>query len=39
MDNKKIALITGVQGMDGSFLAEPFIKQRLHCSWYYKNEI
>ena len=34
MENKKVALITGITGQDGSYLAEFLLKKRLYCSWY-----
>ena len=31
---KKVALITGITGQDGSYLAELLLKKKIHCSWY-----
>ena len=36
--NKKIALITGITGQDGSYLAEFLFKKKLSSSWN-KEEI
>ena len=33
---KKIALITGITGQDGSYLAELLLK-KLRSTWYYKE--
>ena len=30
---KKIALIFGITGQDGSYLAEFLLKKKLYCSW------
>ena len=30
----KKALITGIAGQDGSYLAEVFVNQKLSSSWY-----
>ena len=30
---KKIALITGITGQDGSYLADFLLKKKIHCSW------
>ena len=30
---KKKALITGITGQDGSYLAELLLKKKLYCSW------
>ena len=32
--NKKIALVTGITGQDGSYLAELLLKKKICCSWY-----
>ena len=34
---KKIALITGITGQDGSYLAELLNKKKLYCSWFNKK--
>ena len=34
---KKIALISGVTGQDGSYLAELLLKKKIYCSWYKKK--
>lgn len=34
----KIALITGITGQDGSFLAE-FLLDKGYCSWYHPSFI
>ena len=36
---KKIALITGVTGQDGSYLAEFLLKKKIYCSWDKKKII
>ena len=33
---KKIALITGITGQDGSYLAE-FLLKKLYSTWYHKE--
>ena len=30
----KKALITGITGQDGSYLAEFLLKKKIYCSWY-----
>ena len=35
---KKVALITGITGQDGSYLAELLLK-KLYCSWFNKKII
>ena len=30
---KKIALIFGITGQDGSYLAEFLLKKKIHCAW------
>ncbi len=32
-----IALITGITGQDGSYLAELLLKKKLYCIWYHKK--
>ena len=34
---KKIALITGITGQDGSYLAELLLKKKIYCTWNYKK--
>jgi GDP-D-mannose dehydratase len=34
---KKIALILGITGQDGSYLAEFLLKKKLFSSWYQKT--
>ena len=36
---KKVALITGVTGQDGSYLAEFSTRKKLYCSWFEKKII
>ena len=38
MENKKVALITGITGQDGSYLAEFLLKKGYICSWYKKKK-
>ncbi len=33
----KKALITGITGQDGSYLAEFLLKKKLYCAWYKKK--
>ena len=36
---RKIALITGISGQDGSFLAEFLLKKKLHSTWNKENHL
>jgi len=36
---QKVALITGITGQDGSYLAEFLLKKRLYSSWSKKKII
>ena len=33
----KVALITGITGQDGSYLAELIIRKRIYGTWYKKK--
>ena len=35
---KKIALVTGITGQDGSYLAELLLKKKLYSSWCNKKK-
>ena len=37
MSEEKVALITGITGQDGSYLAELFIRKRVSCSRYQRR--
>ena len=39
MKRRKKALITGITGQDGSYLAELLLKKKLHCAWNKKKII
>ena len=36
---KKVALIFGITGQDGSYLTELLLKKKLCCSWGYKKVV
>ena len=39
MRKKKTALITGITGQDGSYLAELLLKKKLFSTWHKEKDI